>query len=189
MEVKMTPINELKPHPKNPRIHPDSAIDKLERSIKEFGWTNPVLVSADGYVLAGHARIKAAKQAGLTEVPVIHLPLEGVKAEAYLIADNKLQEETSWDNRTLKDLLGEMDTGEFDPTLTGFDLDEIEDLMTQSYGPAEIDDLLQELDLEQAVDKPIWATIRTSAENQEAMERALAVLENCGIKVERSYET
>lgn len=189
MEVKMTPINRLKPHPKNPRVHPDSAIDKLERSIKEFGWTNPVLVSADGYVLAGHARLKAARQAGLTDVPVIRLPLQGAKAEAYLIADNKLQEETGWDSKALKDIIGELDTGEFDLTLTGFNADEIEDLMTQSYGPAEIDDLLQELDLGQAVNKPIWATIRTSAENQEAIERALVALENCGIKVERSYET
>jgi ParB-like chromosome segregation protein Spo0J len=56
MEIKIMPISELKPHPKNPRVHPDSAIEKLERSIKEFGWTNPILVSADGYILAGHAR-------------------------------------------------------------------------------------------------------------------------------------
>ena len=47
MEIKTVKINELKPHPKNPRVHPDSAIDKLVRSIKEFGWTNPILVSAD----------------------------------------------------------------------------------------------------------------------------------------------
>ena len=139
MEVKMTPINKLRPHPKNPRIHPDSAIDKLERSIKEFGWTNPVLVSSDGYVLAGHARLKAAKQAGLTEVPVIQLPLEGAKAEAYLIADNKIQEETIWDTPALKDLLQELDTGDFNIEATGFDLQEIEDLMTQ-FHPLDLDD-------------------------------------------------
>ena len=132
------PISELKPHPKNPRVHPDSAIDKLVRSIKEYGWTNPVLVSADGYVLAGHARLKAAEKAGIKEVPVIYLPLEGAKAEAYLIADNRLQEETSWDYEKLKDLLQELDTGELDLELTGFDMDEIEDLMTQFHVPEEI---------------------------------------------------
>ena len=131
-------INELKPHPKNPRVHPDSAIDKLVRSIKEYGWTNPVLVSADGYVLAGHARLKAAEKTGISEVPVIYLPLEGAKAEAYLIADNRLQDETDWDYEKLKKLLQELDTGEIDLELTGFDMDEIEDLMTQFHVPGEI---------------------------------------------------
>ena len=139
MQVKTVKISELKPHPKNPRVHPDSAIEKLERSIKEFGWTNPILVSADGYILAGHARLKAAKQAGLKEVPVIHLPLEGAKAEAYMIADNRLQDETDWDLPKLKDLLQELDTGEFDIELTGFDIGEIEDLMTQ-FAPIDLDD-------------------------------------------------
>jgi len=138
MEIKTVKINELKPHPKNPRVHPDSAIDKLVRSIKEYGWTNPVLVSADGYVLAGHARLKAAEKAGISEVPVIYLPLEGAKAEAYLIADNRLQDETDWDYEKLKDLLQELDTGELDPELTGFDMGEIEDLMTQFHVPGEI---------------------------------------------------
>jgi len=131
MEIKTVKINEIKPHPKNPRVHPDSAIDKLVRSIKEYGWTNPVLVSADGYVLAGHARLKAAEKAGIEEVPVIYLPLEGEKAEAYLIADNRLQDETDWDYEKLIDLLQELDTGEFDLELTGFDMDEIEELIAK----------------------------------------------------------
>ena len=138
MQVKTVKISELKPHPKNPRVHPDSAIEKLERSIKEFGWTNPILVSADGYILAGHARLKAAEKAGIEEVPVIYLPLEGAKAEAYLIADNRLQDETDWDYEKLKDLLQELDTGELDLELTGFDKGEIEDLIAQLHVPEEI---------------------------------------------------
>jgi len=138
MEIKTVKVGELKPHPKNPRVHPDSAIEKLERSIKEFGWTNPILVSAEGYLLAGHARLKAAEKAGISEVPVIYLPLEGAKAEAYLIADNRLQDETDWDYEKLKDLLQELDTGELDLELTGFDMGEIEDLMTQFHVPGEI---------------------------------------------------
>lgn len=138
MEIKTVKISELRPHPKNPRVHPDSAIDKLVRSIKEYGWTNPVLVSADGYVLAGHARLKAAEKAGISEVPVIYLPLKGAKAEAYLIADNRLQDETDWDYEKLKDLLQELDTGEFDLELTGFDMEEIEDLVAQFNVPGEI---------------------------------------------------
>ena len=138
MEVKTVKISELKPHPKNPRVHPDSAIEKLERSIKEFGWTNPILVSADGYILAGHARLKAAEKAGISEVPVIYLPLEGAKAEAYLIADNRLQDETDWDYEKLKELLKDLDTGELDLELTGFDMDEIEELIAQLHVPGEI---------------------------------------------------
>ena len=138
MQVKTVKISELKPHPKNPRVHPDSAIEKLERSIKEFGWTNPILVSADGYILASHARLKAAEKAGIEEVPVIYLPLEGAKAEAYLIADNRLQDETDWDYEKLKDLLQELDTGELDLELTGFDVGEIEDLIAQLHVPEEI---------------------------------------------------
>ncbi len=129
MEVKAVKISELRPHPKNPRVHPDSAIEKLERSIKEYGWTNPVLVSADGYILAGHARLKAAEKAGISEVPVIYLPLEGAKAEAYLIADNRLQDETDWDYEKLKDLLQDLDTGELDLELTGFDGEELDRLL------------------------------------------------------------
>lgn len=134
MELKTVKLTDLKPHPQNPRIHPDRAITKLTRSIEKFGWTAPILVSADGYILAGHARLKAAKEAGLGEVPVIELPLSGTMAMAYMIADNKLQEETDWDPTKLKDLLiDELDTGAFDIELTGFDLEEIEQLVTQYH--------------------------------------------------------
>jgi len=121
MEIKTVKIGKLKPHPKNPRIHPESALNKLARSIEEFGWTNPILCSKDGIVLAGHARLKAAERAGIKEVPVIYLPLEGAKADAYLIADNKLQDETEWDEVKLEDLFKELSLTELDLNLTGFD--------------------------------------------------------------------
>ena len=137
MQIEIIEISKLKPHPKNPRVHPDSALDRLTRSIKEFGWTNPILVSADGFILAGHARLKAAEMAGLKEVPIVRLPLKGTKAEAYMIADNRLSELTSWDFPQLTDLLEEIDTGEFDIEITGFSDKEAEDLMTQFYVPSE----------------------------------------------------
>lgn len=134
MRIEKVGVNELRPHPKNPRVHPDSSIRKLERSIREFGWTSPILVSADGYILAGHARLKAAKAAGVKEVPIIRLPLKGAKAEAYMIADNRTQEETDWDKEKLKDLLDELDKQETDLTLTGFDIDEIMQLNFEAIG-------------------------------------------------------
>lgn len=137
MRLETAKIIDLKPHPKNPREHPDSAITKLSRSIKEFGWTNPILVSEEGYVLAGHARLKAAEKAHLTEVPIIRLPLSGKKAEAYMVADNKLQDLTGWDFPKLKDLLEELGTGDFDVEITGFGLKEIGDLVAQFHVPAQ----------------------------------------------------
>jgi ParB-like chromosome segregation protein Spo0J len=138
MKVETVKINNLKRHPKNPRIHPDSAIEKLVRSIKEFGWTNPILVSKDGYVLAGHARLKAAEKAGIQEVPVIYLELEGAKAEAYLIADNRLQDETDWDYEKLESLLDSIAGKGLDLEITGFSKIEIEGILQD----VDIDDLL-----------------------------------------------
>lgn len=132
-EYRMVPIDELKEHPQNPRIHPNSAVDKITKSIEHFGFTSPILASKDGYILAGHARKKASIKAGAKEVPVIFLPLEGEDALAYLITDNRIQEETEWDMPVLKDLLQEIDTGAFDLELTGFDMPEIENLMTQFH--------------------------------------------------------
>jgi len=129
MQIENVKISSLKPHPKNPRSHPDEALKRLVKSIKEYGWTNPVLVSEDGYILAGHARVKAAGKAGITEVPIIRLPLKGDKALAYLVADNKLNEMTDWDLPKLSDLLLELDTGDIDIEITGFDNDELESLL------------------------------------------------------------
>lgn len=129
MELKMIPIKDIKPHPKNPRVHPDSALDKLEKSIGEFGFTNPVLLSKDGILLAGHARVKASKRKGLKEVPAIYLDLEGAKADAYLIADNRLQQDTKWEKNMLKIMLEELDIADYPLDLTGFELDEIEKML------------------------------------------------------------
>ncbi len=129
MELKQTKIADLKPHPRNPRVHPESAIQKLVNSIEEYGWTNPVLVSKDGIILAGHLRVKAAEIAGLDTVPAIYLPLEGAQADAYVIADNRLQDETSWDFPTLKDLLLDLKEEDMKIDVTGFDADEIDALL------------------------------------------------------------
>jgi len=131
LKVEYRKISELKPHPKNPRIHPESAVDKLERSIREFGWTNPILVSKDGYILAGECRWKTAKKAGLKEVPVIKLPLSGDKAVAYMVADNKLQDLTDWDFPKLEEVFENLQETDFDLELTGFKLEEIENLSLQ----------------------------------------------------------
>ena len=122
---------------------------------------------------------------GRTKAQVSVVDLDEAKEKALNLALNKISGE--WDNTKLKDLLAELDNGSIDMALTGFDTDEIEELMTQYFKPADIDELLEELDISQAIEKPIWATIRTKAENQEVLERVFAVLEQNNIRVERSY--
>jgi ParB-like chromosome segregation protein Spo0J len=140
LEIKKVDISSLKPHPKNPRVHPDSLIGKIQSSIKEFGWTSPILVSADGYILAGHARLKAAHKMGLRQVPVICLPLDGVKADAYMIADNKLQEGSSWDYERLAGLLQDLSDGAVNLKTTGFSEAEISSILHE-INEIDIDDL------------------------------------------------
>lgn len=137
MQIETLKIKDIKPHPGNPRTHPDNAIDRLAKSITEYGWTNPILISQDGFILAGHARLKAAQKAKLKEVPVIRLPLSGEKALSYMIADNKLQDMTEWDYPKLKDLLIELDTGAWEMEITGFDIEELEQLLTNPGPPPE----------------------------------------------------
>lgn len=129
----------LRPHPKNPRLHPESAIEKLVRSIQHYGWTQPILVSSDDLVLAGHARLKAALKAGLETVPIIRLPLEGARAEAHMIADNRLQEETEWAPELLGALLKDLEDQLEDLSTTGLDPNEIDSLLAASGLLAEIE--------------------------------------------------
>ena len=127
-ELKSMRLAALTPHPKNPRVHPEDMLKKLCRSIEEFGFTNPVLVSEDNMILAGHARCIAAERLGMTEVPCIVLPLKGLSADAYVIADNKLNELSVWDESKLAELFKGFDIADFDAELTGFSIDEIDAL-------------------------------------------------------------
>jgi DNA modification methylase len=134
MGLKTVSIDSILPHPKNPRVHPQSAISKLVKSFAEFGWTNPVLISEDNFILAGHARVKAAQEAGIKEVPAITLPFKGMsaKGQAYLIADNRLQDETDWDDLKLGELVAELRDLDYDLELAGFNGDEINELLADA---------------------------------------------------------
>ena len=129
-ECKVMRLSDLKPHPKNPRKHPDNLIKKLVTSIETYGFTSPVLIDSDNRILAGHARCKAAEKMGISEVPTVILPLSGAAADAYVIADNKLNELSEWDENLLADLISEIDLSGFDVELTGFGIDEIDALLS-----------------------------------------------------------
>lgn len=111
----------------NPRTHSDTQIDQIAASIREFGWTNPILVDAEGTIIAGHGRLAAATRLGLDQVPVIRLGhLTDAQRKALVIADNQLALNAGWDEAALSDLIRELDTEKFDLDLLGFVSEELD---------------------------------------------------------------
>lgn len=127
MKIEEIRIDEISNHERNPKQHPDKQIRLLEESIKRFGWTNPVILSADNVILAGHARVKAAIAAGNDTVPCIRTKLTGAEADAYLIADNRLSDLAPYDRDILAELLSDLPKDLVD--LTGFEPVQIESLL------------------------------------------------------------
>lgn len=130
MEIQQMTVADLIPYAMNSRTHSDEQVAQIAASIREFGWTNPILVDADGGIIAGHGRLLAARKLGMTEVPCIELAhLSEAQKKAYIIADNKLALNAGWDNELLALEFGELQELGFDLDLTGFDADELEALM------------------------------------------------------------
>ena len=119
------------PHPKNPNTHPPAQVDLLAKVIKHQGWRNPIVVSKrSGFVIAGHARLKAALALGLDQVPVDHQEFETEADEwAHLVADNKLAELADPDDSMLADLLRELTADGVDLELAGFGEDDLSELL------------------------------------------------------------
>jgi DNA modification methylase len=106
----------------NPRTHSDRQVEQIAASIREFGWTNPILVDAEGTIIAGHGRLAAATQLGLTQVPVIRLGhLSDAQRKALVIADNQLALNAGWDDAALSNLIRELDAEKFELDLLGFE--------------------------------------------------------------------
>ncbi len=145
-DVTNRSISSLKPYPRNARTHSQKQIQQLAASIREFGFTVPVLIDADGMILAGHARIEAAKLLDLKQVPTIQIDhLSEAQKRAYILADNRLAELAGWDNELLAvelQFLSEIDV-EFDVEITGFETADI-DIIVQG-AEAETDDQADEI--------------------------------------------
>jgi len=123
-------IDALIPYARNSRTHSDAQVAQIAASIKEFGFTNPVLIDAGGGIIAGHGRVLAARKLGLSEVPCIRLEhLTDAQKRAYVIADNRLALNSGWDTEMLKVEFADLQELGFDLELTGFDLDEIKELL------------------------------------------------------------
>lgn len=140
---KRARVDALVPYARNSRTHSDAQVAQIAASIREFGFTNPVLVDADGGIIAGHGRVMAARKLGLAEVPVIELAhLTETQKRAYVIADNKLALNAGWDIDMLKVEFAALGEDGFDLSLTGFGADEIAGLLVElTEGNTDPDDV------------------------------------------------
>lgn len=128
--VELWPVDRLRPYAKNARTHSAEQVAKIAASIIEFGFTNPILVDGAEGIIAGHGRLVAAQRLGMTEVPVIELThLTETQKRAYIIADNRLALDAGWDEAMLAEELADLQDAEFDLALTGFNDQELADLL------------------------------------------------------------
>lgn len=135
--VERRPISDLIPYARNARTHSDAQVAQIAASMREWGWTMPVLIDESGMIIAGHGRVLAARQLGFGEVPVmVARGWTEAQKRAYVIADNKLALNAGWDTPMLAAELQELDTGEIDLGLLGFEEGELESLMTWNAGLA-----------------------------------------------------
>jgi DNA modification methylase len=143
MKIEQVAVTALIPYAKNSRTHDDAQIAQIAASIKEFGWTNPILVDGDKGIIAGHGRLMAARKLGMTEVPVIELKdLTPTQKKAYIIADNRLALNAGWDDQLLTIELNELLADKFSLDLLGFNADELNALLN----PVEINEGLVDED-------------------------------------------
>jgi DNA modification methylase len=130
LEIAWRPLGELIPYARNPRTHSDAQVAQIAASLREFGWTNPVLVDGRNGVIAGHGRVLAARKLGLDRVPVIELAhLSDEQRRAYIIADNQLALNAGWDETLLRLELADLSELGFDLGLIGFADGELERLL------------------------------------------------------------
>ena len=173
IKIETRSVTELVPFARNSRTHADKQIGQIAASIKEFGWTNPLLVDGAGTIIAGHGRLLAARKLGLAEVPVIVLDhLTEAQRRALVIADNKIAANAGWDRELLLSELSALGDEGFDLSLIGFEPDEAEAVgaTTKTH------DGIQEVDSSKVADR-FWISISGDLTDQaDVLEAIKAVL-------------
>lgn len=133
LTIERIALEALTPYANNARTHSEAQVAQIAASIAEFGFVNPVLIDGDGTVIAGHGRLLAARQLGLSDVPVVRLAhLTDTQRRALTIADNRIAENAGWNEELLRLELGELKLADFDLGLIGFDADALDDLFADS---------------------------------------------------------
>ncbi len=161
LRISMVSIDTLKPYKNNARKHSDKQIQQIANSISNFGFNVPIVTDANNEIITGHGRYEAAKKRGLKEVPVIRAEhLTEAEIKAYRIADNKIAQNSSWDDNLLKIELKELSIStEFDLEITGFEMSEIDIILDDAVsGDDDPDDDVPAIDNSPAITKPgdIW---------------------------------
>lgn len=130
LQVVYRKVDDLIPYARNARTHSEEQVTRLASSIKEFGFTNPILLDGENGVIAGHGRLLASKKLGLKEVPCIELAgLTKTQKQAYILADNKLALDAGWDEEMLALELSDLKDAGVNPELTGFSAEELDELL------------------------------------------------------------
>jgi ParB-like chromosome segregation protein Spo0J len=128
LRIEYLPVEKLRPYERNARTHSDAQIDAIAESIRQFGFNSPILIDDNNGVIAGHARLAAARKLELDTVPCVRLShLSDAQRRAYILADNRLAEMASWDEELLKSELLELSAleTELDLSFLDFDLDKL----------------------------------------------------------------
>lgn len=126
LAVEYLSVESLIPYARNARTHSDEQVAQIAASIREFGFTNPVLIDEQGTIIAGHGRVLAARKLDMGEVPCIRLShLSDIQRRAYVIADNKLALNAAWDSQLLSIELNDLHANDLDMNLLGFDPNEL----------------------------------------------------------------
>ena len=140
-EMERVPVAKLIPYINNARTHSPEQIKKLRASLREFGFVNPVIIDREYNVIAGHGRIMAAKEEGITEVPCVYADhLTESQKKAYILADNRMALDAGWDEEMLRVEIESLREMEFDPMLAGFDEKELAALYAGDGDEAKDDD-------------------------------------------------
>jgi ParB-like chromosome segregation protein Spo0J len=132
LKIEQRKVADLIPYASNSRTHSDAQVAQIAASIKEFGWTNPILIDGENTIIAGHGRLLAARKLGLDKVPAIVLDhLTKPQQRALVIADNQLALNAGWDMDMLENEIRSLNDEGFDNALLGFDDDEIQKMLSE----------------------------------------------------------
>lgn len=151
-KMELVDIGRLIPYVNNARTHSPEQIKKLRSSLREFGFINPVLVDKDYNVIAGHGRIAAAKEEGLTKIPCVFVEhLTDAQKKAYILADNRMAMDAGWDEELLRVEIESLQGEDFDVLLTGFDESELSKLFDDG---SDVHD--DDFDVDEELQKPVF---------------------------------
>lgn len=137
-QIERLPISDLVPYARNSRTHSDEQLAQIAASMREFGFTNPVLIDEQGGIVAGHGRVMAAQRLGMALVPCLRLAgLTDAQRRAYVIADNQIALNAGWDDAMLRLELADLQAADFNLDLLGFDADRLDELLADEVGETE----------------------------------------------------